>query len=371
MKRALHFIPAFSIGGVESLIMSLYRNTDRTKVQFDFLIEVDDDLEVFNEIKEMGGNVYCLPKLEKNHLLRYIKQIESFFSKNASKFDIVHCHHIERATVVLYYARKYGIDFRIIHAHTDSIEDLKFKHIRKIFMRMNNHLSTHLFACSQAAGEFQFGKSKKAFIVLKNAIDSKKFSYNEEKRKVMRQLMKLKNRFVVGHTGRFTYPKNHWKIIDVFNELHTQNPNAHLLLVGDGPLKEEIEQKVRALGIEDVVTFTGARDDIADLLQAMDIFILPSFYEGFCISLLEAQSVGLPCVTSDIIPKEVEVTSLIKKISLSKSDKEWADELLTQKNSYREDSSHLIVKAGYDIEENARWLERFYLRNKEVVQQCI
>ncbi len=370
MRRVLHFIPAFGIGGVESLIMNLYRNIDRKKVQFDFLVEVDNDLEVFDEIKELGGIIYRLPKLHKKKLWDYVKQIEIFFAAYASQFDIVHCHHIERATVVLYYAKKYGIDFRIIHAHTDSIVDLKFKNTRKMFMYINKHLSTHRFACSDAAGKFQFGKSKKSFLVLKNAIDSKKFSFNKEKRKEIRQIMKLKNHFVVGHTGRFTYQKNHWKIIDIFYELHTQNTNAHLLLVGDGPLKEEIEQKVRALGIEDVVTFTGARDDIADLLQAMDLFILPSFYEGFCISLLEAQSVGLPCVTSDVIPKEVEVTSLICKLNLTANHKKWVEKILAQSVHLREDASHLIVKSGYDIKENAEWLEKFYLKNKETLE-CI
>ena len=224
------------------------------------MIESEEKLAVFDEIERLGGKVYRLDKLDKKHILQYVKQIKIFFDEHASKFSVVHCHHIERATVVLYYAKKYGVDFRIIHSHTDSIEDVKFEKIRKMFMRVNNHLSTHWFACSETAGKFQFGKDNKPFIVLKNAIDTGIFSFNKKKRDELRKSMKIDKCFVVGHTGRFTYQKNHWKIIDVFYVLHQHEPNAHLLLVGDGPLKKEMEGKVKDLGLEEAVTFTGLRD---------------------------------------------------------------------------------------------------------------
>jgi len=364
MIRVLHFIPAFGMGGVESLIMSYYRAIDKNKVQFDFLVETEEKRKEFEEIESLGGKVYKLQKLNKKNPFSYICEVKEFFKRYASDVDVVHCHHIERATVVLYYAKKHKIQLRIIHAHTDSIIDVRFRRIRQTFMRINNRLSTHWFACSQAAGKFQFAKDKKPFYVLKNAINSDMFKYRMQQRNISRETFGFSQETVVlGHTGRFTYAKNHWKIIDVFYEMQKNEPSAHLLLVGDGPLKKEMEKKVIELGIENLVSFTGARDDISYLLQAMDIFILPSFYEGFCISLLEAQCSGLLCICSNVIPKEVEMTHEILKLSLENSNDIWAEHILSILPYKRESKHDVIIKNGYDIVENSRWLMDFYLRN--------
>ena len=231
-------------------------------------------------------------------------------------------------------------------------------------MRINNYLSTYWFACSISAGEFQFGKDNKPFIVLKNAIDTGVFSFDRIKRNEVRKKIEIDGCFVVGHTGRFTYQKNHWKIIDIFNTLYQLEPDIHLLLVGDGPLKKEMEKKVKDLRLEKSVTFTGARDDISDLLQAMDLFLLPSFFEGFCISLLEAQSVGLPCVTSNVIPPEVQITKLINKLNLNDDDRIWAKTILKYQKYRRQSQCKVVKETGYDIKQNAKWLTEFYLNEK-------
>lgn len=361
MIRVLHFIPAYDIGGVESLIMSLYRNVDKSRVQFDFLVETQEWLEEFNEIVAYGGRVYQLKLLNKKKPLQYIKQIKNFFSQNAQDYSVLHCHNVERSLIVLYYARKYNINCRIFHAHTDSFEGINYERIVKMIVRLDINLSTHFFASSQATGDFQFKKDNKPYIVLKNAIDTKKFTFFPEKRDKMRLLMGFKNSFVIGHTGRFTYAKNHWKIIDVFVEIYQRLPSARLLLVGDGPTRQEIEKKVQTLGLSDVVVFMGNKKNISDILQCMDVFLLPSFFEGFCISLLEAQSVGLPCIASNIIPTEVQITELITKLDLNDNDKKWADAILSYQDYNRKSHHEIIVAKGYDANENANWLMNFYL----------
>lgn len=361
MIRVLHFIPGYYIGGIESLIMSLYENIDKTRMQFDFLVETQEWLEDFEKITKNGGNVYQIKPLNKKNPLLYIKEIKEFFKRKNKIYSVVHCHNIERSLFVLYYAKKYKVICRIFHSHTDSIEDYRYEKITKFIIRLNNRLSTHYFACSTAAGDFYFKKDKKPFFILKNAIDTNTFTFSAEKRRAFRSSLNLENYFVIGHTGRFTYQKNHWKIVDIFYEVYKKYPHSRLLLVGEGPTKQEIEEKVDKLGLSHAVIFTGSRSDIANLLLCMDIFLLPSFFEGFCISLLEAQSMGLPCISSTVIPSEVQITDLITKINLNESNEKWAESILSYQNHHRTSQDSIIKKKGYDTYKNAKWLMDFYL----------
>jgi len=359
--RVLHIIPGYKMGGVESLIMSLYRNIDKSLIQFDLLVENQEWLPDFEEISQSGGKVYQIKPLSKKNPFHYINEIKDFFKNHAGEYDIVHSHTVTRATPVLYYAKKSGISCRISHAHANSFKGNRFVAFWKIILRLNNKLSTHYLAASQKAGSYYFGKDKKPFIVLKNTIDAEKFSFSPTKRRSFRKSLNLERAFVIGHTGRFTYLKNHWKIIDVFYEVNKHLPQTRLLLVGDGPTIDEIKQKAKELGIFDCIIFTGARDDVSDLLQAMDLFLLPSFFEGFCISLLEAQSIGLPCVVSNIIPHEVQLTDLITTFSLDEDDKVWAKAIISHQNHQRSSQNKIISEKGYDTKNNAKWLTDFYL----------
>jgi glycosyltransferase involved in cell wall biosynthesis len=366
--RVLHFIPAFSIGGMESLIMSLYRCIDRTQVQFDFLVETQEWNSDFKSIEKLGGQVLQIKPLNKKKPLAYLKQIKDFFNQHAHNYVAVHCHNIERSVIVLHYAKKYGIKCRIIHAHNDSVVDARFESITKLIIRLNNKLSTHFFACSVSAGEFYFKKDRVRYSVLKNAIDTQVFSYKLEKRNAMRKELGIKGSFVIGHTGRFTFLKNHWKIIDVFNEIHKKQSNAVLLLVGDGPVKAEIQEKIQKLELGDSVILTGNKRNVADYLQCMDVFLLPSFAEGFCISLLEAQSTGLPSVTSEVIPDEVQLTDIIIKLPLELDHQLWANEVLSYENNIRFCQHDIIKEKGYDTQENSQLLMEFYLNEASNTQ---
>ena len=274
----------------------------------------------------------------------------------------IHSHTVTRSAPILYYAKKFRVPCRISDAHTDCFDGNKFIALSELLVRLNNRLSTHYLAASKQAGSYFFNKDKKSFTVLKNTIDTENFSYFHKKRKSMRESLNLEEYFVIGHTGRFTYQKNHWKIIDVFHQVHKQLPKSYLVLVGDGPTMSEIKQKAKELKILDSIIFTGARSDISDLLQAMDVFLLPSFFEGFCISLLEAQSVGLPCVVCDIIPQEVQVTNLITTLSLDDNNKIWADTITSFQDYQRSGQNKNIVEKGYDTKNNAKWLAKFYLK---------
>jgi glycosyltransferase involved in cell wall biosynthesis len=359
--RVLHFIPGYGIGGVESLILSLYKNIDKTRIQFDFLVETDLESPDFSEIKRQGGNVYHLKALNKRKPFQYIRQVKLFFEQQGHLYSIVHCHNTERAVVVLYFARKSKICGRVMHAHTDSFKGANYERISKFIMRLNNRLSTHYLACSQSAGHFQFKKDKKPFIVFKNSIDIIEFSYSAKRYTAAKLAMNLSKCFVVGHTGRFAYAKNHSRIIDIFFEVYQRLPFAHLLLVGDGPSRPDLERKVHSLGLSTVVTFAGERNDIAETLHCMDVFLLPSLYEGFCISLLEAQAAGLKCFASDIIPPEVALTELVTKLSLNESNEKWAESILTNRQYIRTSHDDEITARNYDAQSNSNRLLELYL----------
>ena len=199
---------------------------------------------------------------------------------------------------------------------------------------------------------------------MKNAIDTNKFIYNKDIRRQKRKELNIENKFVVGHVGRFHPQKNHDFIIDIFKELNEKRKNSVLLLVGDGELRQSIENKVKELNLLDKVIFTGVRDDIPELLQSMDVFVFPSLYEGLPVTLIEAQATGLPCIVSDTITHEAIISSNIQSVSLQKSAEEWADKILLIDNgSNRENAAIEIINSGFDVNEIAKMLIDFYLHH--------
>ncbi len=364
--RVLHSVPGFGLGGIESLIMTLYKKIDKSKVQFDLLVETQEWLPDFDEIIKNGGRVYQISPFNKKKPWKFISQIKAFFKKHRGEFSVLHSHTITRSAPVLYYSKKHGVQCRISHAHTDCLDGNRFIALSEWLMRLNNRLSTHFMAASKQAGHYFFNKDSKDFIVLKNSIDTSSFLYSTKLRKSTRLNLKLNNQFVIGHTGRFTYQKNHWKIIEVFNQVLKLVPNSKLLLAGDGTTMDEINEKVNSLGIKEHVIFLGSRSDVSELLQAMDVFLLPSFFEGFCISLLEAQSVGLPCVASDVIPQEVQMTNLIKTLALEEGNIAWSNAIVAFNNHKRISMHQKIIDQGYDTRENAKWLSKYYINNSFV-----
>lgn len=358
--RILHIVTYMGMGGLESMIMNYYRHIDRNKIQFDFLVHRDFKAYYDEEIYNMGGKIYCIPKLNPfSH--KYISSLSSFFDEH-KEYKIVHSHIDCMSGVPLKIAKKKGIPVRIAHAHSSN-QTKDWKYILKHYFKKNiPYYANVLCACSNSAGNWMF--SDKSFFILNNAIDAKNYIYNYEKRKKTRQLLKIpEDAIVIGHVGRFSKPKNHKFIIQVFSEIIKDESESYLLLIGDGDLKNDIEKQVNILGISDRVIFTGIRTDVENLLQAMDVFLFPSLYEGLPVSLIEAQASGLPCVISDNVPLECKQTSLVKQISLSANIKEWSNETINSIHmNDRINTFDKIKKNHFDIYENAKWLEDFYRR---------
>lgn len=357
--RILHIVTYMGRGGLETMIMNYYRNIDRSKVQFDFLTHRQERWDYDDEIEKLGGKIYRLPRLNP-FSPSYLKALDGFF-KEHKEYKIVHCHQDCLSGIPLKYAKKNGVPFTIAHSHNAN-QDKNLKYLVKLIAKNNiSKYSDHLFACGKEAGEWMFKTSD--FEILNNAIDTKRYIYNEEKSLEMKEKLGVTDKFVIGHVGRFRLQKNHSFIIDIFKEVCKKEPNSTLLLVGDGPLEEEIKKKVDDLGLLDKVKFLGARDDVNDLMQAMDVFILPSLFEGFPLTMIETQASGLNCIISDKVPKECIVTKNVKSISLEKSPKYWANEIIKSKNKERKNLYNEIQDAKFDIKSNAIGLQEFYLKN--------
>ncbi len=362
--RILHVFGALNRGGAETMVMNLYRNFDRNKVQFDFVIHCPGPCDYSREIEAFGGKVYSVPRFNGKNYFQYVKAWDCFFQEHA-EYKIIHGHVRSTAAIYLRIAKRFGL-ITIAHSHSTSNGAGLPGLIKNMMQYPVRYSSDHLFACSQKAGEWMYGRKavkKDSFQIIQNAIDISKYSYNPVVRKAKRAELNLNDQFVIGHVGRFEYPKNHLFLIDAFKEIHDQNSAAVLLLIGDGELRPEIEKKILQLNLRNFVILTGVRSDVPELMQAMDVFILPSLYEGLGIAAIEAQAAGLRCLVSDAIPREAFITDLIEALPLSAHPKEWADQLLRFKNGYeRKNTFTQIQNAGYDVRDSAKKLEEFYLK---------
>lgn len=357
--RVLQVVTYMGRGGLETMLMNYYRNIDRDKVQFDFLTHRDERWDYDDEIESLGGKIYHLPKLNP-FSKSYLNDLDKFF-KEHKEYQIVHCHQDCLSGVVLKVAKKNGVKFTIAHSHNAN-QDKNLKYLIKVFEKSKiPKYADKLFACGDEAGRWMFNTDN--FEVLNNAIDTDLYTYNKEKADKVKKEFSIENKFVVGHVGRFNPQKNHEFLIDVFNEIQKVKEDSVLMLVGDGDLRPEIEQKVQDLGLSDKVIFTGVRSDVNDLMQGMDVFLFPSLYEGLGIVLIEAQAAGLKCVISDTIPKDGVLTKDVTSISLNQSPAVWANEILKYQEYKRANNKEIIKKANYDIKNNAKTLEQFYIEN--------
>lgn len=355
--RVLHVIGIMNRGGAETMIMNLYREIDRSKFQFDFVVHTQEEGAYDDEIRKLGGTIYHCPKFRVNSMIAYKKWWNQFLSGQGAKYHIVHGHIGSTAAIYLKCARSNGM-YTIVHSHSTAKSwDLKGILYRIISRRVCG-IAQYYLACSEEAGRARFG-SRQAFEVLNNAIPAKNYAYSDGVRGKVRATYHLGESPVLGHVGRFVQAKNHEYLIDVFAEVVKKIP-AKLLLVGDGELRGRIQEKVKNLGLEDSVIFTGVRSDVAELMQAMDVFVFPSLYEGLPLSIVEAQAAGLPCLISDGVPKECEITDLVRQIPLSSGAEAWAKTAIEAAKVERRNTYQDICNAGFDIENNTRQLENYY-----------
>lgn len=364
MVRVLHIVTNMDRGGLETMLMNYYRHMDREKIQFDFLEHRRDRAAYDDEIESLGGRIFRLPRL--NPLSSdYFHALNAFFAAHP-EYRIVHSHLDCMSAYPLCAAKNAKVPVRIAHAHSTS-QDRNWKLVFKLISKKLISLyTTDLFACSADAGEWMFGT--KDVHILPNAIDIERYAFNLLIRNQTRKVLGLDDAFVIGHVGRFSAVKNHSFLTDVFAQIKRQEPNSKLLLVGAGSEMQAVQQKVKALGLGADVIFTGVRNDVANLMQAMDVFVFPSLYEGLGIVLIEAQSAGLPCVVSDVIPREAYLTDLVTAEKLSSSVETWAEKILEKREVLRTDRRAEIAAHGFDITTEAVKLQEFYINVYE--QNC-
>lgn len=356
MIRVLQIVTYMGRGGLETMIMNYYRNIDRNKVQFDFLVHRQEEADYDKEIVALGGKIYHMPMLNP-FSKSYFNALDLFFKEH--KYDIVHCHLDCMSAYPLKIAKKNGVRVRIAHSHNKS-QDKNLKYPIKLYSkRLIPKYATHLLSCGKEAGDWMF--NGKPYTILNNAIDAQSYRFDKQIREEMREQLGFNQEdFVIGHVGRFNPQKNHNFIIDVFNFVHKKNTAAKLVLVGTGDGQKAIKEKVESLALSDSVLFLGNRTDVNKILQAMDVFLFPSLYEGLPLSIIEAQAAGLPCVISDNVPPECIVTDLIEATSLDDALAKWEIVITSQKSVKRKDTYELIKKSGFDVKSNVLVLEKMY-----------
>ncbi len=358
--RVLHVVGSMQQGGTENFIMNLYRNIDRTKIQFDFLVNRQGFFD--EEIKALGGKIFYIPALQKVGQIRYTKNLDKFLVEHKEEYDIIHSHINQVTGLILERANNVGIPIRIAHCHNNRYGPNFLANIYKKYLRTKiKDNANYKFACSKQAGEFLYGKGEK-FQIINNSIDTTKFVFNEKIRNNMRRILNIESDcFVIGSVGRFSYQKNPLFILSIFNEYVKLNKNSKLLLVGKGNLKDKILKYINKHKLEDKVIMLEDRKDINDLMQAMDYFLLPSRYEGLGIVLIEAQASGLRCITSEkLVAEEAKVTNLLEFYPLNKNAKQWAEEIKKNRNYERKDTSEKIKQKKFDIKDTAEELENMY-----------
>ena len=357
MIRVLQCVNDMHRAGLETMLMNYYRNIDRTRIQFDFLTHRPNQSDYDDEILSLGGKVYYAPRLYPQNYPAYFKWMADFF-KEHPEYKIVHSHIDSMSYLPLLAAKKAGVPVRIAHSHNTAI-DKDFKYPLKQYFRFKiNSVCNERLACGQEAGKFLFGN--KDFKVIPNAIDAEKFYFDKEIRGKKRAELGITDEFVVGHVGRISYQKNHKFLIEIFNELLRIEPNSILLLVGVGEKEEEIRKQIHKLGIDEKIRFLGNRSDVNELYQAMDVFVMPSFFEGIPVVGVEAQFADLPCVFSDKVPHQVGFKQNIEFLPLSQSAYGWADIVLKYKNYKRTLDIELISNSDFNIEIAYKILEDYY-----------
>lgn len=392
--RVLHVLGGVGLGGAESRIMDLYRQMDRSEIQFDFLVHSSaanqglgrkkgtgavSDKEAGNgqeagepygrkpefydeEIRRLGGHIYVLPKFRVYNYPAYRKAVKDFFRQH-HEFRVVQGHMTSTAGIYLPIAKKSGVPVTVAHSRNAGVVKGPKGMATKFFRRNLVRKADHCFACSVLAGEDVFGREaveQGKVKIIHNAVDVGRFTYDPRRRDEVRARLSLTGQLVLGHVGRFQYQKNHPYLIDIFAQLCRIREDAALLLLGEGEDLEKIREKCRALGIEEKVRFMGNQKRPEDYYQAMDIFLLPSFFEGLPGVLVEAQAAGLKCFVSDTVTREAKATDLVTYLSIEQPARAWAERICAEAAYERRDTYRTMKEAGFDVKAQAEGYRLFY-----------
>ena len=389
--RVLHVLGGVGLGGAESRIMDLYRQMDREEIQFDFLVHSSsmDPMhgsfaedkgredpyaqpagsgggrkpEFYDEeIRQLGGHIYVLPKFRVYNYFSYRRAVQDFFAKH-HEFRVVQGHMTSTAGIYLPVAKRSGVPVTVAHSRNAGVVKGPKGAATKFFRRNLVKKADYCFACSELAGEDVFGKKameQGQVKIIHNAVDAGRFTYDPRKRAQVREKLGLREELVLGHVGRFNYQKNHPYLIDIFAAVCQRRQDAVLLLLGEGSDMDKIREKCRQRGIEDKVRFLGNQKRPEDYYQAMDIFLLPSFFEGLPGVLVEAQAAGLRCFVSDTVTREAQATDLVTYLSIEQPAGRWAEHILAGAGYERRSTYRQMKDAGFDVAAQAAGYRLFY-----------
>lgn len=366
--RVLHVLHSMNRGGTENALMNYYRNINREKVQFDFLLTNSEKGQFEDEIARLGGRIFKVPLITMSNPFPYLKAVKQFL-KEHSEYHIVHSHTSSKSVFPLWVAKQCGVPVRCCHSHSSMAEKGLTGWVRKALMPFLKVTATDFLSCGNQAAVYLYGQKyvdEGKVNVFKNVIETQKYRFDEGTRKEYRSKLGIEDDVILlGHTARFDPVKNHPFDVEILAELLKKGVKAKLLMVGDNIASgiEDVNQKISELRVEDDVIFTGVVDNVYDYEQAMDVFLLPSFNEGLPLSIIEAQVSGLPCFTSkDRVSSECSVTDLVHYLPLEVGAKPWADEILNACMQERCDRWDDVVGAGYDAKTSAKELQEFYIR---------
>ncbi len=359
MIRILQIVPNMQAGGLENFIMNIYRKINKENVQFDFLVHYKEKKHFDDEIEKMGGKIYRFSLRDDNNIIKYIFQLNRFY-KEHPEYKIIHCHMSSIGFINFLVAKKNGVKVRIAHSHNTNTEKNFKGLVKSIMIKPLKYMSTDNFACSTPAGKFLFGK--KPFTIIPNAIDINLYKYDERLRREERKKMGVEDKLVIGHVGRFELQKNHKYIIDIFEEILKEKKNAVLLLAGNGSLFDEIKEYAKQKNVFENIKFLGVVKDTYKLYQAMDCFVLPSFFEGLPVVGIEAQVSGLKCYFSRNITQEVKISPLAEFLDINfDSIATWKEAILSSQMYDRKKIYSSIKGTKYNAETAAKILEKFYV----------
>lgn len=360
--RVAQIVGKMNAGGVKAVVMEYYTHIDRMQVQFDFIVD-DDSLDVDSEeIQKMGGRIFLVPRYQK--IIPYVTSLYRLFRQE--KFQIVHARISALNVFPLFAAWLAGVPVRIAENLTTSHPDEKKTLLKKCLRPFQSVFATHRMACSEHCARWMYGPDyqNREVKIFKTAYSVEKYGYQPQVREMERARLGVQGCFVVGNIGRLAPQKNQLFLLEIFAALVKEEARARLLLIGDGPLRGELEQRARELGVYEKVLWMGTQKRVWNYYQAMDSFVFPSLYEGLGIVAVQAQNSGLPCIVSDQVPPEADVTGTMHFLPLSASAQEWTQAILAQRGIERHDQSEKIKEAGYDIGLSAVELVDYY-------QQCL
>ncbi len=356
--RILHIVGAMYPGGMENFIMNLYRNIDRSQFQFDFIVHQKRENDYTDEIEQMGGRVYLLPRLTKKPFSN-LHEIRKLVRENHYPMVIRHTANALVAPQLL--AAKRAGAVTVCHSHNETDPQIR---LHRIGQRLMRHAADIRLACSEQAGRWMYGDQ--SFEVIHNAIDIPAFSYSEEKAATIRREFHLEGKHVYGNIANFIASKNHMYLLRIYREIVNLDPDAVCFCLGEGDLRPEIEEEIQKLHLEGKVILTGIRSDVPDFMSCLDVLVFPSRFEGLPLTLIEAQAAGLPSLISDTITKNVIVTEgIVRQLSIEEKPEVWAETAvrLAMQPHDRTCQKESIAAAGYDIRQLAVWYQEFIRKN--------